>query len=77
MERVSPSNTATVVDEIDETQGLGTQPPTCYPSLLGDASSFLVTLSIRAAQNHAVTCLDEWIAPARPATWWPRRSTGA
>jgi len=65
MEKASPANTAPVDEEIEETHTIVTEPSRGRPSLLGEASSFLITLGVRAAENYAVYCLDEWIAPSQ------------
>ena len=64
MEEACPTTTTAVAEVIDEMQAMVAEPLRRRPSLLGEASSFLITLGIRAAQNHAVYCLDEWIAPS-------------
>jgi len=64
MAKVSPAKTASVDKRIKETQTLVMDPSKGRASLLGEASSFLIALSVRAAQNHAVYCLDDWIAPS-------------
>jgi len=65
MEKARPPNTVPVVEEIEATQTLVTAPSRGHPSLLDEASSFLITLGVRAAQNHAVYCLDDWIVPSQ------------
>jgi len=52
-------------DEIRETRTLVARPSTARPSLVGEAASFLTRVAVRAAQNYAAYCLEEWIAPRR------------
>ena len=65
MEKTSPASTAPVDEEIKWTRTIGRESSTGHPSLLGEASSFLIALGVRAAQNHVVYCLDDWIAPSQ------------
>jgi len=65
MEKASPANTALVVEKIKRTQTPFSETSRGGPSLFGDASSFLIALGVRAAQNHVVYCLDDWIAPSQ------------
>jgi hypothetical protein len=65
MEKASPANMAPVDEEIKGTRTMVREPSRDHPSLLDEASSFLIALGVRAAQNHAVYCLDDWIAPSQ------------
>ena len=65
MEKASPANAVPVVEPIKETPTMVMEPSKGHPSLLGEASSFLIALGVRAAQNYAVYCLDDWIAPSQ------------
>jgi hypothetical protein len=52
----------------DKEQSKAAQPPileraTTFPSLLASAGSFLTSVVVRAAQNYAACCLEEWISP--------------
>ena len=42
------------------------EPPTTRSSFYADISSLLVKIAIRAAQNCAAYCLEDWIAPTPP-----------
>jgi hypothetical protein len=50
---------------IKETQAPVVERSTTRQSLLGEAAGFLTTLAVRAAQNYAAYCLEDWIAPRR------------
>jgi hypothetical protein len=50
---------------IERTPTAVTEPPTAFPSLYAGLSDFLIKTAIRAAQNYAVYCLEDWIAPTR------------
>jgi hypothetical protein len=65
MEKASPADMAPVDEEIRGTRTIVREPSRAHPSLLGEASSFLIALGVRAAQNHVVYCLDDWIAPSQ------------
>jgi hypothetical protein len=65
MEKASPAKLAPVDEEIEVAGTIVREPSRGHPSLLGEASSFLIALGVRAAQNHAVYCLDDWIAPSQ------------
>jgi hypothetical protein len=64
LKKASATNTVPVEEEIAQARTSVTELLRGRPSLLGEASSFLITLGVRAAQNHVVYCLDEWIAPS-------------
>jgi hypothetical protein len=85
MEKAKPANMASVDEEIKETHTIDSEPSRDHASLLGEASSFLIALGVRAAQNHVVYCLDDWIAPSQVLddltflerrNHWPNRVSG-
>ena len=65
LKRANQASVATGAQEIKETQPRSAERSTIPPSLLGGAASFLTTVALRAAQNYAADCLEEWIIPRR------------
>jgi hypothetical protein len=65
MKRANPEIVAKDAEEFEETLGTLAQPSTTRPGLLGGAARFLTTVVVRAAQNYAAHCLEEWISARR------------
>jgi hypothetical protein len=57
------ADTAPFDERIKETQTIVAEPSRLRANLLDEVSRFLITLGVRAAQNHLVYCLEQWIAP--------------
>jgi len=51
--------------EIEPTLTVVEEPSSDRPSVYAQVRSFLIKVAIRAAQNCAAYCLEEWIAPTR------------
>jgi hypothetical protein len=65
MERANQGYTAPAEEKMRQSHPMVTSTSSGRASLLGEASRILVTLGVRAAQTHAVYCLDAWIAPSK------------
>jgi hypothetical protein len=65
MNRASPESIPQDAADIKQLQVPDAERSTSRPSLLCEAASFLTTVAVRAAQNYAACCLEEWIAPRR------------
>ncbi len=50
---------------IERTPTAVTDAPTAFQGLYAGLSNFLIKTAIRAAQNYAAYCLEDWIAPTR------------
>jgi hypothetical protein len=65
MEKASQGDTAPAKEKMRQSHPMVTSKSCGRASLLGEASRILVTLGVRAAENHAVYCLHPWIAPSK------------
>lgn len=52
---------------IDDGQTTGVPRSATRPTWFAEAASLLTMVAIRAAQNYATSCFDDWIAPRRVA----------
>jgi len=65
MKTASPPNTDIVGAQIVETEAVHPEPSSKRTGLVAEVARFLTSVAVRAAQNYAACCLEEWIAPRR------------
>ena len=71
-----PEVTASVDEEAIQTEKSDRQAPKAGLGWPGQVANFVTTVAVRAAQNYAVCCLEEWITPRRsPEARKPDRPT--
>jgi hypothetical protein len=65
MESANRAIAETDEEEIEEGPAPVADRSTIRPSFLREAARFLIRVAVRAAQNHAAYCLEDWIARRR------------